>query len=142
MVFSLDHQFSSQWSMKSRIQASSFELSGVKTSGFALVQDLQGQWEKVRISGRIALFDTEDYENRQYVYEKNVLWAFSLPTYFGQGFRYYLLGQWRISPQLTLWARWAKTTYTDRDRIGTGLQEIVGNTISETTAQLRYQFNR
>ncbi|HSI77952.1 MAG TPA: hypothetical protein VK957_18780 [Lunatimonas sp.] len=142
LVFSLDHQFSPQWSMKSRIQASSFELSGAKTSGFALVQDLQGQWERVRISGRIALFDTQDYENRQYVYEKNVLWAFSLPTYYGQGFRYYLLGQWRVSPQLTMWARWAKTTYTDRNRIGTGLQEILGNTLTETTAQLRYQFNR
>lgn len=141
-VVSLDHQLSSQWSMKSRIQASSFDLGGVKTSGFALVQDLQGQWNKVRISGRIALFDTKDYENRQYVYEKNVLWAFSLPTYYGQGFRYYLLGQWRISPKLTLWGRWAKTTYTDRDQIGTGLQEIMGNKLTETTAQLRYQFNR
>jgi len=142
LVFSLDHQFSSQWSMKSRIQASSFELNGAKTSGFALVQDLQGQWSKLRISGRIALFDTDDYENRQYVYEQNVLWAFSLPAYYGQGFRYYLLGQLRISPQLTLWGRWAKTTYTDRERVGTGLQEIMGNTLTETTVQLRYQFNR
>nr|MBI1230089.1 helix-hairpin-helix domain-containing protein [Cytophagales bacterium] len=141
-VVNLDHQFSAVWSMKSRIQASRFTFGESNTAGFAIVQDVQGEWNNLRISGRLALFDTEDYENRQYVYEKNVLWAFSLPAYHGQGLRYYLLGQWRISQKLTLWARWARTAYTDRESIGTGLQEIQGNAVSETTAQLRYQFNR
>ncbi|WP_209331963.1 ComEA family DNA-binding protein [Lunatimonas salinarum] len=141
-VISLDRQFSRIWGMKSRVQFSSFDFAGRKTTGFAVMQDVQASWEKVRISGRFALFDTDDFDNRQYVYEKNVLWAFSAPNYYGQGIRYYLLGQYQINRQLTLWCRWARTAYTDRNTIGTGLQEINGNTLSETTLQLRYQFNR
>lgn len=141
-VVSLDRQFNRVWGMKSRVQFSAFDFAGQKTNGFAVMQDVQASWEQFSLSGRFALFDTDDFDNRQYVYEKNVLWAFSAPNYFGQGMRYYLLGQYRISRQLTLWGRWARTAYTDRDRIGTGLQEINGNTLSETTLQLRYQFNR
>jgi hypothetical protein len=141
-VISLDRRFNSVWGMKSRVQFSDFDFGGRKTTGFTLMQDVEGTWDRFRLSGRFALFDTDDFDNRQYVYEKNVLWAFSAPNYFGQGMRYYLLGQWKISRQLTVWARWARTAYTDRDRIGTGLQEISGNTLSETTLQLRYQFNR
>ncbi|MCC5936256.1 MAG: helix-hairpin-helix domain-containing protein [Lunatimonas sp.] len=141
-VVSLDRQFSRVWGMKSRVQFSTFDFAGRKTNGFVVMQDIQASWERFSLSGRFALFDTDDFDNRQYVYEKNVLWAFSAPNYFGQGMRYYLLGQCRINRQLTVWGRWARTAYTDRSRIGTGLQEIDGNTLSETTLQLRYQFNR
>lgn len=141
-VTSLDMKVDNRWSIRSRVQFSSYEFNGRKTKGFAILQDINGDWEKFRLSGRIALFDTEDYENRQYIYEKNVLWAFSIPNYNGQGMRYYLLGQYKINRKLTIWARWARTSFTDRKEIGSGLQAIQGNKFSETTAQLRYQFNQ
>src|SRR5690606_41717732 len=93
------------------------------TKGYAILQDLNGTWNNFRLSMRFALFDTEDYENRQYIYEKNVLWAFSIPTYYGQGMRYYLLAQYDISNRFTLWARWARTTFTDREEIGSRSEE-------------------
>lgn len=142
LVFSLEHKLNNTWQIKSRAQASDFLLGTQYSKGFALSQDINADLGKVRLSGRLALFDTEDFENRQYIYEKNVLWAFSLPNYYGQGLRYYLLGQWRINQQLTLWGRWARTSFTDRRVIGTGLQQIEGSFLSETTMQLRYQFNR
>lgn len=141
-VTSLDLAIDQRWSIKSRVQFSSYYFNGKKTKGYAIQQDLSADWEKFRLSGRIALFDTEDYENRQYIYERNVLWAFSIPNYSGQGMRYYLLGQYNLSKKLTFWGRWARTSFTDRDVIGSGLQTIQGNKISETTFQLRYQFNR
>lgn len=131
-----------RWSIKSRVQFSSYDFNGKKTGGFAIVQDIDGAWERFRISGRFALFDTEDYDNRQYVYEKNVLWAFSIPNYSDQGMRYYLLAQWDINKKVTCWLRWARMTYTNRDVISSGLQAIHGNTMTETTFQMRYQFNR
>ncbi len=139
---SLDLTLDKRWSTRSRVQFSSYELNQVKTKGFAILQDVNGNFGKFRLSWRMALFDTEDYENRQYIYEKNVLWAFSIPNYNGQGMRYYLLGQYTISKKLTLWARWARTSFTDRNEIGSGLQTIQGNTYSESTIQLRYEFNQ
>ncbi|HLT06499.1 MAG TPA: helix-hairpin-helix domain-containing protein [Cyclobacteriaceae bacterium] len=139
---SLDLNLSKEWSIRSRVQFSSYALKSNYTKGYAILQDLNGTWNNFRLSMRFALFDTEDYENRQYIYEKNVLWAFSIPTYYGQGMRYYLLAQYDISNRFTLWARWARTTFTDREEIGSGLQTIQGNTFSESTFQLRYAFNR
>jgi hypothetical protein len=141
-VFNLDYVLDKHWSIKSRVTASTFGFNGTLTRGYAISQDLNVDYQKWRISTRFALFDTEDYDNRQYLYERNVLWAFSIPAMNGQGMRYYILGQYRISPKLTFWARFARTTYTDRETIGSGLQQIDGNTQTETTFQLRYQFNR
>ncbi|MDO9550880.1 helix-hairpin-helix domain-containing protein [Rhodonellum sp.] len=141
-LINLDYAIDKQWSIKSRIMASSFDFNNKTTKGFAISQDLNVDMQKWRISTRFALFDTEDYDNRQYVYERNVLWAFSIPALNGQGMRYYILGQYKVSPKLTFWARFARTTYTDRESIGSGLQEISGNRQTETTFQLRYQFNR
>ncbi len=138
----LDMAIDKKWSMKSRVMASRYQLSSSNTSGFAISQDLnydQGTW---RFSSRIVLFDTEDYENRQYLYERNVLWYFSVPPMHGQGMRYYLLGQYKISPKLSVWGRFSRTRYTDRVVIGSGLQRIDGSTQTETVVQLRYQFNR
>jgi len=141
-VTSLDMTLDKRWSIRSRVQFSSYDINGQKTKGFAIFQDLNGDWEHFRLSGRIALFDTEDYENRQYIYEKNVLWAFSIPNYNGQGMRYYLLCQYQVSRKLSLWGRWARTSFTDRKEIGSGLQAIQGSKFSETTFQLRYSFNQ
>jgi len=138
----LDMAIDTRWSIKSRVQFSTFRFDGSKTGGFAIVQDLNLTMDRWKLSGRMALFDTDDYENRQYVFERNVLWAFSIPQYNGQGMRYYLLGQYRISPRLTAWGRLGRFTYTDRDVISSGLQQIAGNRQTETTLQLRYQFNR
>lgn len=141
-VTSLNLKIDKTWSIKSRVQFSSYEFNGTRTKGYVIVQDLSGDWEKFRASGRIVLFDTDDYENRQYVYERNVLWAFSIPNYYGQGMRYYLVGQYDLNKKLTFWVRWARTSYTDRTTISSGLQAIEGSKFSETTFQLRYQFNR
>lgn len=141
-VVNLDYKFSEVWHYKSRIQFSSYKLNGSHSKGYVIIQDLNWSKNSMKAGGRIALFDTDDFENRQYVYEKNVLWTFSIPNYYGQGMRYYFLGQWRASPKLTFWGRWARTIYTDRDIIGSGLQEIMGNRQTETTIQVRYQFNR
>ncbi|WP_143961780.1 ComEA family DNA-binding protein [Litoribacter populi] len=138
----LDLVIDRRWSIKSRVQFSSYDFEGQKTRGYTILQDLTYKSQKTSISGRIALFDTDDYDNRQYVYEKNVLWAFSIPAYYGQGMRYYLLGQYKISPKLTVWGRLARTTFTDRDVISSGLQEINGSKLTESNLQIRYAFNK
>lgn len=141
-VFNLDYGLNSTWSIKSRVMGSSFHFNKNITRGFALSQDINMDHQNWRFSGRVALFDTDDFENRQFLYERNVLWLFSIPALHGQGIRYYLLGQYRVNPRLSLWARFSRTQFADREVIGSGLQQIQGNRISETVFQLRYQFNR
>jgi hypothetical protein len=141
-VVNLDQRVDRIWSFKSRVTASSFQFGGRKTRGFAISQDINMDKERWRISSRFVLFDTDDFDNRQFIYERNVLWLFSIPALNGQGLRYYFLAQYKLGPKLSFWARFARTIYTDREIIGSGLQQINGNRITETVFQMRYQFNR
>lgn len=141
-VFNMDYGLHPNWSIKSRVMGSSFQFNQRRTAGFAISQDLNADFQRWRISTRFALFDTDDFDNRQFLFERNVLWLFSIPALHGQGLRYYVLGQYKLSNKLTLWARFSRTQYTDRESIGTGLQQVSGNRLTETVFQVRYQFNR
>lgn len=139
-LFNADYKLGRHFSMRTRVQGSAFRLRQEQTNGFALVQDLNVSWRKWKLSTRMALFETDDYENRQYVYEKNVLYSFSIPAYFGTGTRSYLLLQYRASQSITLWLRFAGFKYSEQETIGSGLNQIRGNKRTELKAMIRYRF--
>jgi len=141
-LISLEFQVSKALFIRSRVLFSSVEFNELRTNGFMILQDAQYSFNKFRLTGRIALFDTDDYENRQYTFENNVLWTFSLPANSGQGMRYYLLGQYQFTGQLTGYFRFSRTNYTDRESISSGLQEISFPHQTETTFLLRYMLHR
>lgn len=139
-IINMDYRLNENWGFKSRIQFSSYTLNRETTQGIALAQDVNVKWRKWAFSSRIAVFDTDDYENRQYVFEKDVLYAFSIPAYQGVGIRNYVLIQYKANRKLTLWARFARTAYADREVISSGLEEIEGNVKSDVKFQVRYKF--
>ena len=141
-LLSLEYQVSKAFFFRSRILFSRVQYYDQKSSGFMILQDAQYSFSKFRVTGRIALFDTEDYDTRLYAFENNVLWTFSIPALSGQGMRYYLLGQYQLNSQITAYCRFSRTTYTDRETISSGLQEIKGNHQTETTLLIRYMLHR
>ncbi|MAE08040.1 MAG: hypothetical protein CL661_04695 [Bacteroidetes bacterium] len=86
---------------------------------------------------RYALFATDSYNSRIYTYENDVLYAFSVPSYFGNGQRWYLMLKWKIIPQLSMWLRFARTTYFNKNTVGTGNDLIDGNSKSEVKIELK-----
>src|SRR5690606_16952170 len=76
---SFDYTLSDKLRFKSRLQFSSYNINGSTTHGVALVHDLLFSVHKFKVSMRYAVFDTEDYDNRQYVYENDVWLAYSMP---------------------------------------------------------------
>lgn len=123
-------------SLKTRLQYSEFVLLNAYSDGIALIQDVNFDWNKFRLSGRYAIFDTDDFENRQYVYEKDVLYAFSIPAYQNTGTRSYLLAQYNMSKKMKIWIRWAQFRFANVDSVGSGNEEINGNTRTEIKCQL------
>ena len=136
----IDYAASASLTFKSRAQFSTFELAGKNTEGMAIMQDASFDWGKLSLSGRYVLFDTEDYDNRIYVYERDVWLAFTFPAYSGRGVRHFLLLQYRVSKKLDFWIRWAQSRFTDRDVIGSGRETIVGNTRNDVRFQVRIRF--
>jgi hypothetical protein len=136
----LDYGLSQKLKLKTRAQFSSFEIGGITTKGMTLVQDVSMGLGKLTISGRYALFDTEDYDNRQYVYERDVWLSYSLPAYSGVGIRNYLLAEYSVNKHLALWIRFAHIRYTDRNEIGSGNDIIDGDTKNDISIQARIKF--
>ncbi len=127
---------------KSRVQFTQFRQAGQPIqSGFVIFQDVDFDFhKKLKISARFALFDANDYNTRIYVYEKNVLWAFSLPVYYGQGVREYIMIQYNATRDLSIWLRVARFEYRNVDKISSGVNEIAGNSKTDVTLQLKYDF--
>lgn len=136
----LDYDISPRLGFKSRAQFSTYDFESQKTSGFALVQDINVKIKKLTISARYALFDTDNFDNRQYVYERDVWLAYSFPFYNGVGVRSYVLMQYAISRSVDIWFKWSRIQYDDRETIGTGSETINGNSMNDIKLQARITF--
>lgn len=58
---------------------------------------------------RLQWFDAQNWDNRIYCYEYDVLYAYSIPAIYGLGGRAFLCLRWQIIPQLTLYFRASET---------------------------------
>ncbi len=102
---------------------------GWKNAHTPLQASLQGTW-----------FQTDSYDTRIYLAEKNILYGFGLPMLYGTGFRYSftlvypLLKHWHID------AKYARTNYKHKNSIGSGLQQILGNHQDNLYIQVRAKF--
>jgi hypothetical protein len=139
-ILNLDYKPDKNWQLRSRVQWSSYQHQGITTTGYALIQDASYSLKSWRLSTRYALFQTDDWDNRQYAFERDVLWAFSVPAYYGRGIRYYALLQWKARHNLSFWLRWARTRFRDRENIGSGHERIAGNTRSNLKFQIKLDF--
>ncbi len=140
IMVQLENKADKHWYLRSRVQASRYRQVDSLTQGFLVEQDLGYDGKKVDISLRAALFDTDDFNNRQYTYEKDVLYSFSFPFFSGQGLRNYVLVRFNITKSLTLWLKYGRTTYFDQQTVGNGYDETQGNIRSEWKWQCRYNF--
>ena len=110
--------------------------------GFMIYQDVKLSPFKfpLTIYARYTLFDTKSYNARLYAYENDILYSFSIPPLFDNGFRYYVLLKYDIAENVSIWLRFAQTQFTNAKTIGSGLDEIQGNARSEIKAQVRVVF--
>lgn len=111
-------------------------------NGFLIYQDLSYKFRfyPLKFSARYALFDTDSYDERIYAYENDVLYAFSIPSYYYKGSRIYFLIKWDVNKKIDLWFRFSQTYYLNKNKISSGLDEINGNTKSEIKTQLIIKF--
>lgn len=87
-----------------------------------------------------AWFHTDNYASRISSYEKNLLYSFYMPSFYGKGFRLAFTCRLDILNNLSLSAKLGFTHYTDRDIIGTGLEEIKGANKTDLYTQIRWKF--
>ena len=129
--------------MRTRAEWNIYEKVGAgRNTGFLLYQDIiyKRLGSKVSFNLRYALFNTPNYDTRIYAYESDVLYAFSIPGYYGKGSRAYVMMKWDLTRGVDLWLRYAQWVYEDRNTISSGNTAIDGNKKGDVTVQLRWQF--
>ncbi|WP_229212815.1 ComEA family DNA-binding protein [Dyadobacter soli] len=140
-MLNVDYEIPLKCAFRTRLQYGGLKNEHSEGSnGFTVAQDVTWHFSKLEFSGRAAFFKTDDYDSRQYVYEKDMLYAFSIPAYYNTGIRHYLMLRYTVSKQLKVWLRWSQTRYSDIEKISSGLNEINGNKRSEAKLQVMYQF--
>ncbi len=110
--------------------------------GFMVLQDVvyKPMGSPLSLTGRVALFRTDDYNSRIYSYENDILYSFTVPPYYYHGARYYVNLRYRPISLLTMEFRIAQTYFANRDIVGSGFEEINGNKRTEIKAQVRLKF--
>ncbi len=127
---------------RSRLDLGSSETTGVKQTGMSIYQELilKPLSSPFAASTRFAIFSTDGYDVRFYSFERDVLNAFSIPAYYGQGTRFYFNLSYRINRQFRLETRYETTYYPNLKEIGNGLEKTAGQRRSEVKLQLRGEF--
>jgi len=143
MVFS--HQFMDGFGIGNHLEVKTYRKEDATSKGFFLAQDIYATVNTfdrypLRITLRYAVFDTEDYNSRIYSFENDMLYAFSIPAFYDQGTRLYLLLRYTPGKRFDFRFKYATTHYTNRTEIGSGLNLIRGNRYSEVKAQVVCKF--
>ncbi len=143
LALTADYTVAPGLTMRSRLQAGTFGYASSATSsaGFAVMQDVTYERGRLSLSGRVALFGTDDYDSRQYAYERDVLYAFSFPAYFDRGIRHYVLARYQVNKHLDIWMRYARTDISNQPDIGSDLNLITAPHKTEAKLQVRWRFN-
>lgn len=87
-----------------------------------------------------ALFDTDDTASKVYLSEKNILYGFGIPSFYGNGMRCSCTLRYNPWERITCWLKVAHTHYFDRDEIGSGLEKIDGQNKTDLWLQLQLKF--
>ncbi len=140
LLLNADYEVTPTISMKTRLQTSSYNLGGSKSTGYALMQDIRYQIWRLRFDARFAIFDTDNYDNRIYAFERDLLYTFSIPAYSGNGTRSYIMMRYSINKRINLWIKYGRFKHQNSDSIGSGSEEIAGSLRSDIRTMLKMNF--
>jgi hypothetical protein len=143
MRFHIDYLINSKIELSNRFEVTWFDNNvAAAEKGFMAYQDVKLTPFRFPLTlyARYVLFDTPSYNTRIYAYENDILYSFSIPPLYDNGFRYYFLLKYDITQNLSVWLRFAQTQFSNRKTVGSGLDEIQGNSRSEIKAQIRLRF--
>ncbi|WP_239445732.1 helix-hairpin-helix domain-containing protein [Parabacteroides sp. An277] len=93
-----------------------------------------------RMDWHVAWFQTDSYATRIYSYEKNILYAFYMPSFYGKGVRAALTFRWDITRYLMFSGKIGHVWQMDRVTIGTDAEQIDGNQKTDLSLLVRYKF--
>jgi hypothetical protein len=137
------YSINSTVTFRNRIEFIWFDAKGTaRQNGFLSYADLIYSPIQKKYSGniRVQYFNTDSYDSRMYAYENDVLYNYSIPVFYEQGFRYYVNLNYKLNKKMAVWLKWSQSIYANKKTIGTGIDEIEGNKRTGIALLFQYQF--
>lgn len=102
-----------EWKLKTQVDANMVYAKEKWSYGFSVFQDVEYRFVKVPIvlQFRAQAFDAREWNNRVYMYENDVLYAYSIPFVYGLGGRFWLNARYKINDTFALYLRVSETVY-------------------------------
>lgn len=104
-----------EWKLKTQVDANMVYAEEKWSYGFSVFQDVEYRFVKVPIvlQFRAQAFDAREWNNRVYMYENDVLYAYAIPFVYGLGGRFWLNARYKINDMFALYLRVSETVYQE-----------------------------
>ena len=105
-----------QWKLKTQADGNIVYTKEQWNYGWSLLQDVEYRFKEVPIvmQLRTQVFDAREWDNRIYVYENDVLYAYAIPFVYGFGGRFWLNARYKINDTFSVYLRVSETVYQPR----------------------------
>ena len=102
-----------QWKLKTQADANLVYAKNRLNYGLSVFQDVEYRFIKVPIvlQFRAQAFDAQEWNNRVYIYENDVLYASAIPFVYGLGGRFWLNARYKINDTFSVYFRLSETVY-------------------------------
>lgn len=99
------------WKMKTQLDGNLVHSKNGLTYGWSLFQDVEYRFANVPIvlQFRAQAYDARAWDNRVYIYENDVLYAYSIPFVYGFGGRFWLNARYKINDTFSVYLRVSET---------------------------------
>ena len=143
LKYSLSYQLNEQMLLKTTSEyVHTCYFKKLRCNGYSAGCILKSSFVRFPLNGSLSgsWFRTDDYNSRVYLYEPGLLYAFSNYTFYGKGIRCAFNLRYDYKRKLSFQAKCGWTHYMDRDKIGSGTEEIQGNNKVDLQFQVRFKW--
>ena len=101
------------WKLKTQADGNMVHTHSGLSYGWSVLQDVEYRFREVPIvlQLRTQVFDAKEWDNRIYIYENDVLYAYAIPFVYGLGGRFWLNARYKINDTFSLYLRVSETVY-------------------------------
>ncbi len=101
------------WKLKTQADGNMVYTHGGLSYGWSVLQDVEYRFREVPIvlQLRAQAFDAKEWDNRIYIYENDVLYAYAIPFVYGLGGRFWLNARYKINDTFSVYLRVSETIY-------------------------------
>ncbi len=145
--FHFQNKLTKQLTLRNRLELSAYQDEN-KSKGFVIWQDVIWKGtltakrtdDPLSITSRLAFFDTDNYQSAIYAFENDLMYNFNVQPYYYRGTRFYVNIGYNFNKNMLIECRLARTHLTNKNTLGSGLDEIKGNHRTDVKIQMHFSF--